>query len=64
MSDTVRHMSDEMKVDEEIVIAAVRCQLKRYPEDKGNEAELKKYALKHIPEKMLQNSRVREAAGI
>ena len=64
LRDTVQHMSDEMKADEEIVIAAIRCQLKIVPEHKGNEVELKKYALKHVPGKMLQNSRVREAAGI
>ena len=60
----IEFMSDEMKGDEEIVLAAVRRQVKECPLDKGDLEELKWYALKYVPEHMLQNSRVRGAAGI
>merc|ERR1712232_820696 len=64
LRDAIAWMSDEMKHDEDIVVAAIQSYIIRYPEDKGNISELRSYPLKHVPEQMLQNSRVRAAAGI
>ena len=61
---TIAHMSNEMKSDETVIIAAVQFQLKGYSGDKGNIERLKKFALSCARKEMLQNSRVREVAGI
>lgn len=60
----LRHASDEMRSDETVVVASINTQLRKFPRDKGNITELKQYALSGVPEKMLQSSTVRKAAGI
>ena len=50
--------------NEEIVLEAIRGQLSLAPAHKGNLEELKEWALMYVPEEMMRNSRVREAAGL
>ncbi len=55
------HVPSELKHDEEVVLATLKANLKRWPGDKGNKHEL--FVWPHIPEELKQNPRVRSAAG-
>ncbi len=64
LTNVIKAISDEMKRDEEVLAAAIGCQLKHMPHAKGNLNKLKQIALMHAPEQMFQNRCVRNAAGI